>query len=88
MKTIISANNLSKYILEDNTQVTFESDCIKVGSLDDLDFTISDLNSNNSTLIENIAPPDDWYGNKYFYNNGFVLNPDWIDLDALVAEEP
>jgi len=86
MKTIISADNLSKYILEDNTQVTFESDCIKVGSLDDLDFTISDLNINNSSLVENIIPPDDWNGNKYFYDNGFILNPDWIDPDSEVVE--
>ena len=86
MKTIISSNNLSKYILEDNTQVTFESDCIKVGSLDDLDFTISDLNINNSSLVENIIPPDDWNGNKYFYDNGFILNPDWIDPDSEVVE--
>lgn len=86
MKTIIDSKNLSKYILEDNTQVSFESDCIKVGSLDDLDFTISDLNINNSSLVENIIPPDDWNGNKYFYDNGFVLNPDWIDPDAEVVE--
>ena len=86
MKTIIDSKNLSKYILEDNTQVSFESDCIKVGSLDDLDFTISDLNINNSSLVENIIPPDDWNGNKYFYDNGFILNPDWIDPDSEVVE--
>lgn len=82
MKTIISANKLSKYILEDNIPVSFESDCIKVGDPNNLDFIVSDLNSTNSSLIESVTPPDDWNGNKYFYDNGFVLNSKWIDPDA------
>ena len=86
MKTIIDSKNLSKYILEDNTQVSFEIDCVKVNDLNNFDFIISDLNSINSSLVENVTPPDDWNGNKYFYDNGFVLNPDWIDPDSEVVE--
>lgn len=86
MKTIIDSKNLSKYILEDNTQVSFEIDCVKVNDPNNFDFIISDLNSINSSLVENVTPPDDWNGNKYFYDNGFVLNQNWIDPDAEVIE--
>jgi hypothetical protein len=45
-----------------------------------LDFIIGDLNANNSTLIEGVTEPEDWYGCKYNYvNDAWELCPEWVD---------
>lgn len=78
MKTILDAQNCSKYLLEDDKNVTVKDDCIEVGS--PVEFIIGDLNSSNATLIEGVTEPDDWYGCKYNYVNGaWELCSDWID---------
>jgi len=80
MKTIICEMNCSKYLFADDKQVNMKADCIEVGDPDNLDFIIGDLNANNSTLIEGVTEPDDWYGCKYNYVNGaWELCPDWVD---------
>lgn len=76
MKTIIeNSTKLSKYIFEDNETVIMEQDKIVTSK-----FIVAILNSNNSTLIESVTPPDDWYGNKYMYDNDvWTLVPNWVD---------
>jgi len=72
--------NCSKYLFADAKQVNMKADCIEVGDPANLDFIIGDLNANNSTLIEGVTTPDDWYGCKYNYVNGvWELCPDWVD---------
>lgn len=86
MKTILDAQNCSKYLLEDDKKVTIKDDCIEVGS--PVAFIIGDLNSSNATLIEGVTEPDDWYGCKYNYVNGaWELCPDWIDPRLESVEE-
>ena len=76
MKTIIeTSTDISKYIFEDDTEVSLDSDSIITPSL-----IIADMNSDNAELIENVTPPEDWAGCKYLYaDSEWELNPDWID---------
>ena len=76
MKTIVqNESNYSSYVFEDDTEVTISSDNIATPN-----FIISDLNSSNSTMHENVTPPDDWVGNKYtFDGTTWAANPDWVD---------
>lgn len=79
MKTIVeNATKESKYLLNDAEWVGIESSRIVVGQPED--FIILDLNSSNSTLVENVTPPEDWNSCKYFYDAGtWTLNPEWVD---------
>lgn len=78
MKTIIDSHNCSKYLFADEKTVTVKADCIEVGL--PVEFIINDLNFINSTLIEGVTEPEDWYGCKYNYVNGvWELFPDWVD---------
>ena len=80
MKTIICEMNCSKYLFADDKQLNITADHIEVGDPANLDFIIGDLNANNSTLIEGVTEPDDWYGFKYNYvNDAWELCPDWVD---------
>lgn len=76
MKTIIeNATNLSKYVFEDDVAVTFTATTIETP-----DFIVGYLNRENATMVEGVALPEDWAGNKYTYADGaFALNPDWTD---------
>ena len=80
MKTIVCAMNCSKYLFADDKQLNITADHIEVGDPANLDFIIGDLNANNSTLIEGVTEPEDWYGCKYNYVDGaWELCPDWVD---------
>tara|TARA_R110000765_G_scaffold422627_1_gene530526 strand:+ start:717 stop:977 length:261 start_codon:yes stop_codon:yes gene_type:complete len=80
MKTIIDSTNCSKYLFADDKVVTVKADCIEMGDPSALDFIIGDMNSSNSTVVEGVTTPDDWYGCKYNYvNGGWELCPDWVD---------
>jgi hypothetical protein len=80
MKTIVCDQNCSKYLFADDKQVNMTADHIEVGDPANLDFIIGDLNANNSTVIEGVTTPDDWYGCKYNYVDGaWELCPDWVD---------
>lgn len=74
MKTIVQIpTRLSKYIFEDSATVSITEDRIVTEN-----FIISDLNSNNSLLIDVSNAPYDWQADKYFYiNNQWVLNEEW-----------
>ena len=80
MKTIVeTSSGLSKYLLADDVTVVSNSDMIHVG--DPIEFSIGDLNSTTVTITDNVTnAPDDWTGNKYFFNGtAWSLNPDWVD---------
>jgi len=80
VKTIVCDMNCSKYLFADDKQLNITADHIEVGDPANLDFIISDLNANNSTLIEGVTEPEDWYGCKYNYVDGaWELCPDWVD---------
>ena len=60
MKTIIeNSTRLSKYLLDDETKVTFLADRIKVGDPSSLDFIIGDLNEVNASIIETVPVSTD-----------------------------
>ena len=80
MKTIVeTSSGLSKYLLADDVTITATADNITVG--DPAQFIIGDLNSTTVTVTDNVTnAPDDWTGNKYFFNGTiWTLNPDWVD---------
>jgi len=80
MKTIVeTSSGLSKYLLADDVTITATADNITVG--DPAKFIIGDLNTGNATVHEGVTnAPDDWTGDKYFYDGAtWTLNPDWVD---------
>jgi len=83
MKTIVeTSTKLCKYLLADDVTITATSDNITVG--DPAQFIISDLNSGNTTITENVTnAPKDWTGNKYKLDGTtWSANPDWVDPEA------
>lgn len=74
MKTIIELETqLSKYVFENDALIVFKDDSIETPI-----FIISDLNTSNAKMFENVNPPNDWIGNKYLFNGvDWTLNPDW-----------
>ena len=88
MKTIICDMNCSKYLFEDDKQLNITADHIEVGDPANLDFIIGDLNASNSTLIEGVTTPDDWYGCKYNYvNDAWELCEGWVDPRIELEED-
>ena len=88
MKTIIKTDtNLSLYIFDDDVVVNIQDNQTSVGN--PVTLYIGDCNSTNVTLIENVTPPDDWTGHKYFYTtaDGWQSNPNWIDPATIEDEE-
>jgi len=84
MKTIVeTSSGLSKYLLADDVTIIATAQDITVG--DPAQFIIGDLNSTTVTVTDNVTnAPDDWTGNKYFYDGAaWTLNPDWVDPATL-----
>ena len=65
MKTIVCDLGCSKYLVADDYSVVVSAEHIEMGDPSNLDFIIGDLNSTNSTVIEGVTTPDDWYGCRY-----------------------
>jgi hypothetical protein len=76
MKTITrNTNNFSMYIFEDDVPIT-----VKATSIITPNFIIGDLNSGNSTMHENVTPPDDWANCKYIFDGTtWSANPNWTE---------
>lgn len=88
MKTIVNnETNVSHYLFPQTETVNIFADRIEVGN--PIRFAIGDLNSSNSTLVQNVTEPDDWYGCKYTYTatEGWVAVPDWVDPRIPIEEE-
>ena len=80
MKTILETETkLSKYLLADDVAITATSETITVG--DPPQFIICDLNSGNTTIVENLTnSPSDWVGGKYTLDGTtWTAVPDWVD---------
>ena len=84
MKTIVeNSTKLSKYIFADDASVTISSDNIVTPN-----FIIADLNSGNSSMIENVTPPENWSGNRYTYDGStWTANPDWVDPTLVEGDD-
>ena len=83
MKTIVeTSTGLSKYLLEDDVEISATPESITVG--DPIQFTIADLNSETVTITDNVTnAPSDWAGNKYTFNGTkWTANPNWVDPKA------
>ncbi len=82
--------NVSLYLFEDSKQVLIESDKTVIGDPSKPDVIIMDCNSSNVVLHEGVTDPDDWCGWKYFYttDDGWVLNPNWVDPNLPVPPNP
>tara|TARA_R110002126_G_scaffold112018_2_gene250040 strand:+ start:1359 stop:1628 length:270 start_codon:yes stop_codon:yes gene_type:complete len=82
MKTIVdNAANTSKYLVADDYSVVVSAENIEMGDPSNLDFIIGDLNSSNSTVIEGVTTPDDWFGCKYncAADGTWSLVEGWVD---------
>ena len=80
MKTIVeTSSGLSKYLLADDVTITATADNITVG--DPAQFIIGDLNSTTVTVTDGVTnAPDNWTGNRYFFNGtAWTANSDWVD---------
>ena len=68
-----------KYVYADDKALTVTTTEITVG--DPPELIISDLNSGNSTVIENVTNvPSDFFGDKYDYDSGtWTKRSDWND---------
>lgn len=79
MKTIVDANNVSKYLFADDVTISVSADCIDVSGGHTL--CIADMHSANSSVVESVSTPDDWYGGKYTCTADGVWTAvaDWVD---------
>lgn len=77
MKALIKNESNVVYYLFEDSAVVASGDQTAVG--DPVQYYISDLNDSNSTIVENLTPPDDWDSQKYTYDeqNGWLLNSDY-----------
>lgn len=77
MKTLVlNSNNASIWKFDDDKVLDIQSDKIVVGEPAEL--YISDCNTSNVTLYENVTIPDDWDGHKYLFDGTtWSLNPSW-----------
>ena len=68
-----------KYVYADDKTLTVTSEQITVG--DPPERIISDLNSGNSTVVENVTNvPSAYFGDKYDYDSGtWTKRSDWDD---------
>jgi hypothetical protein len=84
MKTIVeNSTNLSKYIFADDASVTMSSEKIITPN-----FIIADLNSGNSSMIENVTPPENWSGDRYTFDGStWTANPDWVDPTLVEGDD-
>lgn len=83
MKTLVrKGTNVSLYLFEDATVVDIQENQTVVGN--PLEFIISDCNSSNSYLVENVTSPADWNGWKYQYTTDWFLNPTYKEPEAIL----
>tara|TARA_R110002111_G_scaffold98852_2_gene152690 strand:+ start:430 stop:696 length:267 start_codon:yes stop_codon:yes gene_type:complete len=88
MKTIVCDLGCSKYLVADDYSVVVSANNIEMGDPSNLDFIIGDLNSTNSTVIEGVTTPDDWYGCKYncAADGTWTAVEGWVDPRIEVEE--
>jgi len=78
--------NIVPWLFEDGTVVTMHSHQIDVGDPDNLEFIIGDMNSENSTLVEDVTSPEGWAGTKFTYIDGvWTIAEGWVDPEDEAA---
>lgn len=79
MKTIVfKDSHLSLYLLPDSTEVIIGAAITQVGV--PAEFMIGDCNTENATLYEEVAAPDDWEACKYLFDGTtWTPNPKWVE---------
>jgi len=79
MKTLVkNSDKMSLYVFDDNEALDIQADKIVVGDPERM--IIGDCNSGNVTLHENITPPNDWVGGKYFFDGtDWTQNPNYVE---------
>jgi hypothetical protein len=79
MKTLTrKGSGISLYIFDDAEFVSVGADKTVVGDPERL--VIYDCNSSSVSLHEDVTPPEDWFGWKYFFDGTtWTQNPDWVD---------
>jgi hypothetical protein len=72
MKTVLDENNVSVHLwCDEDTPVLTPEGLYFNDNLDDPLLTDS-----NAQIVENVTPPEDWYGRKYCYVDGqWEINP-------------
>ena len=80
MKIIVEKEtNIVKYA---GDEYEIDSGNIKVSQAGQLKFIIGDMNSSNATCVEVDDIPNDFFGEKYlFQNNNFVINPKYTEIN-------
>ena len=86
MKTIVdNGNNQSIYLLEDDEELNVTATKIEIGA--PVKQIVSDYNSTNTIVHENVTPPDDWTGRKYIFDGtDWSLNEDYGEPRSEEAE--
>ena len=83
MKTItFNGSNISAYrFADDDTITATEINTVIPNTTEFSDpFIISDLNTSNSTIHTGVTPPEDWVGEKYFFDGTtWTDNPDYVE---------
>jgi len=70
------------YMFDDSKEIIRENDKTTINDGNgNPELIISDVNSNNSNVYQNVPSPEDYFGYKYSYNeaDGWVAIEGWID---------
>lgn len=85
---VITKNDTNAAIFgyPDDVSITVTENDITVG--DPAILIVADCNSSNATVHTVDALPDDFSPSLYLYDGtSFTLNPDWLSLEDLIAQE-
>jgi len=82
MKTIVrKSDNVSLYIYPDNKAINLESDRTVIGTTDNPELYISDLNSSNAEVHTGVDDKEDYWGHKYKHDG-----TNWSDNSDFIGE--
>ena len=82
MKTITdTATALSKFLVADDVVITHINDNTQIKVGEPAMYIIGCMDITNATIYEDVTnSPEDWTGNKYFFDGtDWDTNPDWVD---------
>ena len=82
MKTITdTATALSKFLVADDVVITHINDNTQIKVGEPAMYIIGCMDATNATIYEDVTnAPDDWYGNRYFFDGtDWTANSDWVD---------